>query len=94
MHVIHTNVSTHISSADDSITGDTNSIMCDTNVGVCSPYDNVICVSGNLRGCEGYAESGDQPPLLQVRKVLQPLDNKLENHPIFTYNVFLNRKMQ
>ena len=59
MHFIHTIVSTHMSSKDDSIPSYTNSIIFDTNGSVCSISDNVLHVSGNLFASKGYAESGD-----------------------------------
>ena len=58
----------------DSIIGDTNAIMGDTNSDKRNPSVNVLCVDGNHRAREGYAEPGDQPPLQQVSTVLQPLD--------------------
>ena len=80
---------THMFSKDDSMKGDTNAIICDTIVGLCSPSADFNFVYGNCRACEGYVESGDQPPLKQVRTVLQPFYNKLTNHPIFTHPSFI-----
>ena len=63
MQFIQTFFSTQISSKDDSTTGDTSAIMCDTNVSICGPSDNVLCVYDNCSALEGYEESGVQPQL-------------------------------
>ena len=77
-----------MSSKDDPKIGDTNDIMGDTNAGKRNNFANVLCVSGNHRTHEGYAESGELIPLQQLRTFLQCFDNQLENHPIFTHPLF------
>ena len=62
--------------------------MAGINVGECNPSPNVLHISGNFRVHKGYAESVDQPPLQQVRTVIQTFDNQLEKHPIFTHPPF------
>ena len=77
-----------MSSRDDSITGDKNAIMCDTNVCACSTSANLLRVSFNRCTRECYAESGDQPPLQQLRTVIQIFDKHLSNHPILRHLIF------
>ena len=77
-----------MSSEDDYIMGDTNSIMCHINAGVCRHSANVIFVSGDLRSREGYVESVGEPPLQQVRTVIHPFNNQLANHTISTHPLF------
>ena len=88
MHVIHTIFSTYMSNEDYSIRGNTYSILCDTNVGVCSPSTNVLSVYVNCCIREGYAESCDQPLLQQVSTLLHFFDSQLANHLIFTHPLF------
>ena len=44
-----------MNSKDDSIIGDTNTIMSATNHGERNPYANILCVSDNRRAHESYA---------------------------------------
>ena len=67
------------------ITCDTNDIMCDKNSCVFSPSASVLRVSDNCRARKGYAESSEKLPLQQLRTVIQPFNDQLANHPIFTH---------
>ena len=82
MHFILTVHFLHILSFKyDSIIGDTNAIMGDKHSDERNTSVNFICVDGTCCAREGYSEPGDQPPLQQVRTVLQPLEKKRQKIP-------------
>ena len=78
-----------MSSKDDSIICEENDIIDDMNAGECNTSANFFCVDGNHLARDGYVESGDQPPLQQLRTFLQCFDNQMAHHTIFLHPLYI-----